>query len=132
MSAYTLHTDEGLVMVTLTGRLDFDTISALLDELDGLAVAALPDHLSVLIDETDAGPGLLSAGHIRSWISRWKRATALKQGRLAVIAPDLVMYGLNRMAQGIAGDESDEHLHVFRSREEALAWLRGPPPTRPT
>jgi hypothetical protein len=40
MSAYTLHTDEGLVMVTLTGRLDFDTISALLDELDGLAVAA--------------------------------------------------------------------------------------------
>jgi len=63
-------------MVTLTGRLDFDTISALLDELDSLAVAAFPDLLTVLIDETDALPGLLSAGHVRNWISRWRGATA--------------------------------------------------------
>jgi hypothetical protein len=111
-------------MVTLTGRLDFGTISALLDELDGLAVAALPDLLTILIDETDAGPGLLSAGHVRNWINRWRAATALKQGRIAVIAPDLVMYGLNRMAQGIAGAESEGHLTVFRNREDALAWLR--------
>ena len=124
MSAYTLRRDDGLIMVTLTGRLDFDTISALLDELDGLAVAAFPDLLTVLIDETDARPGLLSAGHVRNWISRWRGATALKQGRIAVIAPDLVMYGLNRMAQGIAGADSEGHLTVFRSREEALTWLR--------
>jgi len=42
MSDYTLRRDDGLIMVTLTGRLDFDTISALLDELDSLAVAAFP------------------------------------------------------------------------------------------
>jgi hypothetical protein len=77
----------------------------------------------VLIDETDAGPGLLNPLDIRKWIDRWRTATALKAGRIAVVAPTFVMFGLNRMAQGFAGSDSTDHLAVFRERAAAVEWL---------
>jgi len=122
---YTIDSDGRLVEVTLAGRLGYETIAAMLEELEELATAALPIGLAVLIDETDASPGLLGIGDVRKWIDRWKRATALMQGRIAVVAPTLVMFGLNRMAHGFAGKESDEHLAVFRDRAAAMDWLLG-------
>jgi hypothetical protein len=123
---YTINADAHRVEVTLVGRLGYETIAAMLDELAGLANAAQPAALSVLVDETDASPGLLNPLDIRRWIDNWKRATALKQGRIAVVAPTLVMFGLNRMAHGLAGRESNEHLAVFRDRAAAEEWLCGP------
>jgi hypothetical protein len=121
---YTITSENHHVEVTLSGRLGYDTIAAMLTELDALANAALPVTLAVLVDETDASPGLLNPLDIRRWIDNWKLATALKAGRIAVVAPTLVMFGLNRMAQGLAGGESDEHLAVFRDRDAAVQWLR--------
>src|ERR1700730_726378 len=96
---YTIVRGDDLVDVTLVGRLSYETIAAMLEELDELATAMLPVYLNVLVDETNASPGLLGLGEIRMWVDRWKRA-AVKQGRIAVVAPSLVMFGLNRMAQG--------------------------------
>jgi hypothetical protein len=124
LSSYTIHSDAGLVVVTLKGRLTYDTIARMLEELDDLTTAALPQKANVLVDETDASPGLLHIAEIRRWISRWSQATALKEGRIAVVAPTIVMYGLNRMAHAIAGDESEGHLEVFRDRGDALIWLQ--------
>lgn len=124
MSSYTIHSDAGLVVVTLTGRLTYDTIAGMLEELDDLTTAGLPGKVNVLVDETGASPGLLHIAEIRRWIARWRQAAALKDGRIAVVAPTIVMYGLNRMAQAIAGDESEGHLEVFRDRGEALIWLQ--------
>jgi hypothetical protein len=124
MSSYTISSDAGLVLVTLAGRLTYETIAAMLEELDELATAGLPDKVNVLIDESDASPGLLRIAEIRRWIARWRKATALKEGRIAVVAPTIVMYGLNRMAHAVAGAESEGHLEVFRDRGEALAWLQ--------
>jgi hypothetical protein len=121
---YTIRSDEHHVEVALSGSLGYETIAAMLEELDGLATAALPALLKVLIDETDAGPGLLNPLDIRKWIDRWRRATALKAGRIAVVAPSFVMFGLNRMAHGLAGSDSTDHLAVFKERDAALAWLR--------
>jgi hypothetical protein len=122
--SYTITSENHHVEVTLRGRLGYDTIAAMLTELDALANASLPAALTVLVDETDASPGLLNPLDIRRWIDNWKQATALKHGRIAVIAPTLVMFGLNRMAQGFAGGESDGHLAVFRDRDAATQWLR--------
>jgi hypothetical protein len=121
---YTIICGDDLVEVTLAGRLGYETIAAMLEELDALAIARLPAYLKVLVDETDASPGLLGLLEIRRWIDRWKRG-AVKHGRIAVVAPSLVMFGLNRMAQGVAGADSDEHLAVFRDRDAALTWLLG-------
>jgi hypothetical protein len=125
LSSYTIHSEAGLVLVALTGRLSYETIAAMLVELDALTTARLPDKVNVLIDETDASAGLLNVAEIRKWIARWRQATALKEGRIAVVAPSIVMYGLNRMAHAIAGAESEGHLEVFRDRGEALIWLQG-------
>ena len=122
--SYTINAATDLVEVSLIGRLAYETIGAMLEELDALAVAAAePTSLRVLIDESDASPGLLSIQEIRSWIDRWKRSVALKQGRIAVIAPSMVMYGLNRMAQGFSGNAYEGHLAVFRDRGAAIGWL---------
>jgi hypothetical protein len=119
---YTINSEGDPVEVTLAGRLSYETIAAMLEELDALATAALPVRLKVLVDETDARPGLLGFAEIRRWVDHWKRA-AVKQGRIAVVAPTWVMFGLNRMAHGLAGADSDEHLAVFRDRDAAMDWL---------
>jgi hypothetical protein len=106
----------------LSGRLNYETIVGMLDELAELAAAALPERLKVLVDETEASPGLLGPREIRSWIDRWKRAE-LVEGRLAVIAPTAVMFGLNRMAQGLSGSNAEQHLAVFKTRDAAMDWL---------
>ena len=102
---YTIHADADHVEVVLSGRLNYETIAGMLAELAELALAALPARLKVLVDETDATPGLLGPREIRNWIDGWKRAE-LMQGRLAVVAPTLVMFGLNRMAHGLAGADA--------------------------
>ena len=122
--SYTIRSDEHHVEVTLSGRLDYDTIVAMLEELDELATATLPAPLTVLIDETEAGPGLLNPLDIGNWINRWQSATALRAGRIAVVAPTFVMFGLNRMAHGLAGSDAADHLAVFKERDAAMEWLR--------
>jgi hypothetical protein len=119
---YSIQARPDHVEVVLSGRLNYETIVGMLDELSVIAAAAKPDRLKVLVDETDASPGLLGPTEIRSWISRWKRAE-LMQGRLSVIAPSAVMFGLNRMAQAISGSDADHHLGVFRNRDDAMRWL---------
>jgi len=126
---YSVQANADHVEVVLSGRLNYETIVGMLDELAELAIAALPERLNVLVDETDASPGLLGPSEVRSWIDRWKRAE-LMQGRLAVIAPTMVMFGLNRMAQGLAGADAENHLAVFRNRDDAMRWLVDAAPVR--
>jgi hypothetical protein len=126
---YTIQAGADHVEVVLAGRLNYETIAGMLAELAELANAALPARLNVLVDETDATPGLLGPREIRNWIAGWRRAE-LMHGRLAVVAPTLVMFGLNRMAQGIAGAEAEGHLAVFKERDAAMSWLLGTEPVR--
>ena len=46
--------------------------------------------------------------------------TALRTARIAVFAPSLVLFGLNRMFTLIANVES---FNVFQARGDATAWL---------
>jgi hypothetical protein len=104
-----------VIVVTLTGTADRDTIVGMLRELEERAPRL------IFIDESAFRPDLLAGIHIQQFAEQWRSATALHAARLAVHAPKPVMYGLNRMFQAWA--HADDRMAVFRDRTEALAWL---------
>jgi hypothetical protein len=106
---------EDVMMVTLSGAATFEMIAGLLRELD----ARRPSR--VLIDEGGLRPGLIGPAQIGQIVAEWRKASALRAARVAVLAPNPVIYGLNRMFQGLANAEG--RIAVFSGRAEALAWL---------
>ena len=128
MSSYAIDSEsDQFVVVKLTGVVRFDTIIALLDELEDLARRRR--DLAVLVDETEASPGLVGGSEIRRMVEHWRQATTLKRGRLAIVAPGLAMYGINRMAQSFGGEDAEGHIGVFKVREAATEWLLDERPT---
>lgn len=119
MSGYQIAKDtiDGVELLTITmpGAARFETISALLRELEVLR----PSH--VLIDESGLRPGPISPSHIQEIAHQWRNASALAVARIAVVAPNLAIYALNRMFQGFAGAEG--RVAVFHDRAAATAWL---------
>jgi hypothetical protein len=110
---------DGLILVTLSGRAQADTIVKLLNELNALAQG--DPALRVLIDETDLGAGFVGPSDIGRIARAWKNAAALRKSRIAAFATNPVIYGLNRMFQGLA--DGAERVSVFNDRTRARAWL---------
>jgi hypothetical protein len=110
---------DGLILVTLSGRAQADTIVKLLNELNVLAEG--DPALRVLIDETDLGAGFVGPSDIGRIARAWKNAAALRKSRIAAFATNPVIYGLNRMFQGLA--DGAERVSVFNDRTRARAWL---------
>lgn len=46
--------------------------------------------------------------------------------RTAIVAPTDVVFGMSRMYEMLRGDDVPEEIRVFRSLEEATAWLGRP------
>ena len=111
--------EEGIVLVKLSGRAQADSIVKLLDELNILAERE--PALRVLIDETDLGAGFVGPSDIGRIAKAWRKAVALRSVRIAAFATNPVIYGLNRMFQGLA--VGAEHVTVFHDRARARAWL---------
>jgi predicted ATPase len=107
--------DQGIVTVTMSGSASFETIAALLRELEARAPRW------VLVDQTELRPGAISPAQVRRLADLWKGATALKDARIAAYSPNLVIFGLNRMFQLLAN--SEDRVAVFKGRAEAIAWL---------
>ena len=115
---------KAFVVVKLSGRAEAATILRLLAELSTLAERN--SSLRVLIDETGLGAGFVGPADIQRIIEAWKKATALQGTRIAVLASNLAIYGLNRMFQGLAGRAAEGHLSVFTEGAPARAWLLKP------
>ena len=111
--------DQHLIFVTFHGSPRPETIIGMLDELDGLI--AQNASLRVLIDETDLRPSIFGPGDIGRFSDAWRRGAALRSSRIAVFVSNIAMYGLNRMFEGLAN--AGDHMGVFHTRGEALAWL---------
>ena len=118
----TRYEDVDLVLAKIRGGAHFDVIMRLLRDLDAIAACG---PRRVLVDETELGVGVLTTNQIRELAEAWKSTSALATAKLAIVAPSLLIYGLNRMAHAFAGDYRNARLAVFRVREEALDWLRG-------
>lgn len=103
------------VAVTLSGALRAATILALLDSLEVAAPAF------VLIDESDLKVGLIGPGDIQRIAHQWSIAKKLRDAAIAVVAPNPVVYGLNRMFQLVSN--ADTRLAVFWDRPAAVEWV---------
>ena len=113
--------DQGIIVVCLSGRAEAETILRLLDEL--VRLAEKNASLRVLIDETGLGPGFVGPADIQKILAAWRRATSLRTTRVAVLASNLAIYGLNRMFQGLAGRDAEGRVRIFTNRTPAKAWL---------
>lgn len=103
------------ISVTLSGALRAATILALLDSLE----IARPAF--VLIDESELKVGLIGPGDIQRIAHHWSIAKNLRDAAIAVVAPNPVVYGLNRMFQLVSN--ADTRLAVFWVRPAAVEWL---------
>lgn len=123
MSTYHIDLDgskaDGVLLVKLSGRAQAETIVKLLNELN--ALAERDSSLRVLIDETDLGAGFVGPNDIGRIAQAWRKADALRSIRIAAFASNPVIYGLNRMFQGLA--DGAERVSVFNDRARARAWL---------
>jgi hypothetical protein len=111
--------DDRIVLVKLSGRAQADNIVKLLEELN--ALAERDPAVRVLIGETDLGAGFVGPSEIGKIARAWRDAAALRTIRIAAFASNPVIYGLNRMFQGLA--EGAEQVTVFNDRARARAWL---------
>jgi hypothetical protein len=115
------HDDDAIVQVSLSGRAEPETVLRLLEELRTLAEGNT--SLRVLIDESGLGPGFVGPVDIQKIIAAWRRATSLRTTRVAVVAPNLAIYGLNRMFQGLAGRDAEGRIRIFTDKAPARSWL---------
>ena len=111
--------EDGIVLVRLSGRAHAETIVKLLDELN--ALAEREPAMRVLIDESDLAAGLVGPSDIGRIAQAWRKAAALRSIRIAAFASNPVIYGLNRMFQGLA--DGAERVSVFNDHARARAWL---------
>jgi hypothetical protein len=104
--------------VTLSGDVTYEMVVALFTDLNGRSQQG--KRLRVLIDETRLHPALMGYRDIKRITEFWRTTTVLRAGRIAVIAPGIVLYGLNRMFALLTDADS---FNVFIARGEAFAWL---------
>ena len=103
------------------GRATPADIHQLLEELDGLAQQRATLHL--LLDETDLTAGVMGFADIHDIASDWRGATALRSRRIAVVASNPFIRGLNQMFRVFANVENKDSVNAFSKRADALAWL---------
>lgn len=103
------------VAVTLSGAMRATTIIALLNSLE------VAEPAFVLIDESELKVGLIGPGDIQRIAHQWSIAKHLRDATIAVVAPNPVVYGLNRMFQLVSN--ADTRLAVFWNRPAAVAWV---------
>jgi len=113
-----------VTIVTLSGLADPAGIHALLTELDGMAQHGAA--LRLLLDETDLRAGLMGFSDIQDIAADWRRSNALKSRRIAVVASNPLIRGLNQMFRLFANVENKGSVSAFSDRAAALAWLVRP------
>ena len=122
--SHELHADVQIVVARFAGQADKQSIADLI-----AAIAALGDGgtlARVLMDESDLRPGLLLPSDIGGIVERWRALIARTTVRIAVYAPNPMIYGLNRLAESVAGGDAKDRLATFRSRTDAIGWLLRP------
>ena len=77
-----------------------------------------------IIDHSDLNASLVTAEGVRR-IARMARDRRAKYGvtKSAIVAPRDLEYGLSRMWLVFVDDEKDVSTRIFRTREEAVAWM---------
>jgi len=118
--------EANLLIVTFEGTLgDEDLLQYVRHALERSEV---PPGRNELIDLSRVEAGAeISSQVVRRVADRFNRADRAREGsRVAIIATTDVHYGLSRMYQAFRS-EAPVDLRVFRTMDEARAWLGLPP-----
>ena len=113
-----------ITIVTLSGLAEPAGIHALLTELDSMAQQGAA--LRLLLDETDLRAGVMGLSDIQDIVGEWRKASALKSRRIAVLASNPLIRGLNQMFRIFANVENKGSVSAFSDRAAAVAWLVRP------
>ena len=119
-SYYEIDKERRLVTSTASGVITLPEIWAHQERL-----ASDPDFdpsFAQLLDITQVSKVKLSSEEIRRAAGRSVLAI---NTRLAIVVSSSFVYGLARMFQILREVNGDEGIHVFRERDEALAWVLG-------
>lgn len=91
-----------------------------------------PDYdatLNDLVDLTGVERLEITAEAMRHLIGMFAPVDALAQPtRLAIVAASDYTFGMSRMYELLRGDDVPEEVRVFRSADDASAWLNGTMP----
>jgi hypothetical protein len=117
-------TGDAIVVVKLSGHADPPSIHALITQLQALALRQ--GTLRILVDETDLEPGLVGFSDIAEMVRDWRTAPNLRSSRIAVMAANPFIRGLNQMFRLLANVERKDSLNAFTKRADAVAWLVRP------
>ena len=112
-----------IVVVRLTGHADTGSIHALITELQSRASTHRDGTLRLLVDESELQPGLVGFSDIADMVHDWRAAPALRASRIAIIAANPLIRGLNQMFRLVANAERKDSLNAFTKRADAVAWL---------
>lgn len=115
------HTQRTIVVAKLIGQADGDTIAKLSAHL--AALAAHDPLLRVLLDEGELRPGLILPQDIGGIVEGWRSMITRDTVRIAVFAPNPILYGLTRLGDAIASRDAQGRTAVFSKRDDAIAWL---------
>jgi hypothetical protein len=85
--------------------------------------------MSIVYDLTELDPNSLTTAIIRNYVQRIRNhpAPAAERERVAFVAPSTVAFGMIRMFEVLASFDAPRDRAVFRTMDEALAWLRTAP-----
>lgn len=112
-----------IVVVKLSGHADTPSIHGLITKLQALANGQRRGTLRILVDESELQPGLVGFNEIAEMVHDWRTAPALRSSRIAIVAANPLIRGLNQMFRLAANLERKDSLNAFTKRSDAVAWL---------
>ncbi len=116
-----LEGSDEITLVEISGHADRANIHALLAQLEVLALQG--GVLRILVDETRMKAGLMGFDDIHDLVSDWRAAKTLKSSRIAVVAQNPIVRGLNQAFRALANLERHDSMSAFSRRADAVAWL---------
>lgn len=122
--SYEILADRGLCRVTVAGS---DTKEEFLERIQTVYEdPAWSPGLDILLDLSRLDSLPLSTRDVKE-LARLHSSYAdrIGDGRLAVVAPARLVFGLARMWQAHAEHRSEREIRVFRERDAAVRWLHG-------
>jgi len=122
---FSIVTQHGYLEVTLSGLPTPDAFNKYLDAL--LAYEDWGLGIPLLSDETNLDASKITVQEVRDIAEICaQRKSELGSIRTAILVAGDLEYGMNSMWAVFVEDKWDVEAAIFRSREEALAWLSVP------
>ena len=117
---YNLHPELGFIETTCFGNVTLEEVIGHFHELAG--DPALPDRLDVFLDldRCETVPDTRQLENVVREVDRLQ--SRVRWGSMAIVATNDAMFGMSRMFEAFT-DGMFSRTQVFRSREEAEAWL---------